>query len=62
MTMFEAGNIVISTCAFASLLFTLIKIRKPFKSHSFNTFAYIILLLIVYSLIGKLSLKANIFS
>jgi len=51
--MLETGNLLISAAAFATLLFTIIKVRKPFKQHSFNTFAYIILLLLVYSLIGK---------
>lgn len=47
------GNIIISSGAFACLVFTFIKIRKPFKQHSFNTFAYIILLLLIYSLIVR---------
>lgn len=52
-TVNETGNILISLGALASLGFLLFKIRRPFKSHSFNTFAYIILLLIAYSLVGK---------
>lgn len=52
--MFALGNVIISTCAAASLGLLCYKIKKPFKQHSFNTFAYIILLLIVYALIGKL--------
>ena len=47
------GNIAISTLGFISLVYTFLKIRRPFKQHSFNTFAYIILLLIVYSLIVR---------
>ena len=47
------GNILIGLGALSSLSYLCFKIRKPFKTHSFNTFAYIILLLIVYSLIGK---------
>ena len=47
------GNIVISIGAIASLGFMIFKIRKPFKKHSFNTFAYIIMLLIAYSLLGN---------
>lgn len=46
-------NLIISSLSFATLVFTLIKVRKPFKQHSFNTFAYIILLLIIYSLIVR---------
>jgi hypothetical protein len=48
--MFGFGNVVISTSALASLGLLCYKIKKPFKQHSFNTFAYIILLLIVYAL------------
>ena len=51
------GNIIIALGALSSLGYLCYKIRKPFKNHNFNTFAYIILLLIVYSLIGK---KRNI--
>lgn len=51
--MFGLGNIVISTSALATLGILSFKIKKPFKQHSFNTFAYIILLLIVYALFGK---------
>jgi len=47
------ANILISLFAAGSLSFLVYKIKAPFKSHSFNTFAYIILLLIVYALIGK---------
>lgn len=46
-------NIVISSGAFATLVFMLIKVRRPFKQHAFNTFAYIIMLLITYSLIVR---------
>lgn len=49
----NTSNILISTGAFASLLYTIFKIRRPFKQHSFNTFAYIILLLIMYSLVVR---------
>jgi hypothetical protein len=51
--MFALGNVIISTGAALSLGLLCFKIKKPFKQHSFNTFAYIILLLIVYALIGK---------
>jgi hypothetical protein len=54
--MFGFGNVVISTSALASLGLLCYKIKKPFKQHSFNTFAYIILLLIVYALFGKMVL------
>ena len=47
------GDIIISGLAFSSLAFLFIKIRNPFKNHKFNTFAYIILLLIIYSLIVR---------
>ena len=47
------GNIIISMFALISLGFLIFTIRRPFKSHSFNTFDYIILLLICYSLFGK---------
>lgn len=47
------GNILIGLGATASLGYVIFKIRQPFKTHSFNTFAYIILLLICYSLFGK---------
>ena len=53
MSINPTGNIIISACGFASLAYMLFKIRKPFKTHAFNTFAYIILLLIIYSLIGN---------
>lgn len=53
MVINQTGNIIISVGALISLGLLLFKIRKPFKSHAFNTFAYIILLLIIYSLIGK---------
>lgn len=53
MVINQTGDIIISVGAFISLGFLLFKIRKPFKAHAFNTFAYIILLLIVYSLVGK---------
>lgn len=43
-------NILISSMAGASLVFVLLKIRRPFKQHVFNTFAYIVMLMIVYSL------------
>lgn len=46
-------NILISSAAFATLVFLLIRIRRPFKQHAFNTFAYIIMLLITYSLIVR---------
>jgi hypothetical protein len=52
--MFAVGNMFISTLSIGSLAMLFFKIRKPFKGHSFNTFAYIILLLIVYALIGNL--------
>ena len=55
MSMLAPGNILISLCAAGSLGYLFFKVRAPFKSHSFNTFAYIILLLIVYALIGKLT-------
>ena len=45
---------MISVGAFLSLVYSLFKVRRPFKQHSFNTFAYIILLLLVYGLTGKL--------
>ena len=47
------GNTLIGLGALTCLGYLCLKIRKPFKAHSFNTFAYIILLLIVYSLISK---------
>jgi len=47
------GDIIISALSFSSLVFFIFKIRRPFKNHNFNTFAYIILLLIVYSLIVR---------
>ena len=47
------GDIIISGLSFTSLVFFLFKIRRPFKNHNFNTFAYIILLLIIYSLIVR---------
>jgi hypothetical protein len=53
MSMLAPGNILISLFAAGSLSYLVYKIKAPFKSHSFNTFAYIILLLIVYALIGK---------
>ena len=53
MSMLAPGNILISLFAAGSLSYLFYKIKAPFKSHSFNTFAYIILLLIVYALIGK---------
>lgn len=53
MSMDYFGNIIISAMSFMSLAYTLFKVRKPFKAHSFNTFAYIILLLIFYSLIVR---------
>jgi hypothetical protein len=51
--MLAAGNIFISMMSVGSLSLLYYKVRKPFKGHSFNTFAYIILLLIVYALIGN---------
>ena len=51
--MLAPGNILISLFAAGSLSYLVYKVKKPFKSHSFNTFAYIILLLIVYALLGK---------
>jgi hypothetical protein len=51
--MLAPGNILISLFAAGSLSYLVYKVKAPFKSHSFNTFAYIILLLIVYALIGK---------
>jgi len=51
--MLAAGNIFISMLSVGSLSLLYYKVRKPFKDHSFNTFAYIILLLIVYALIGN---------
>lgn len=59
--MLSMGNVVISTTALATLGILCLKIKKPFKQHSFNTFAYIILLLIVYALIGKFYLDIIIF-
>lgn len=47
------GNILIGLLSVGTLGYLVHRVRKPFKQHSFNTFAYIILLLIVYSLIGK---------
>ena len=43
-------NILISSMAGATLVFVLLKIRKPFKQHMFNTFAYIVMLMIVFAL------------
>ena len=60
MSMLAPGNILISLFAAGSLSFLVYKIKAPFKSHSFNTFAYIILLLIVYALIGKSIVQSNI--
>ena len=51
--MFAAGNVFISLMSIGSLALLYYKVRKPFKQHSFNTFAYIILLLIVYALVGN---------
>jgi len=51
--MFYPGNILISLFALASLSFMFHTIRKPFKSHSFNTFAYIILLLLSQALLVR---------
>jgi hypothetical protein len=54
------GNTLIGLGAFFCLGYLCYKIRKPFKDHKFNTFAYIILLLIVYSLISKTALKSRL--
>ena len=53
MSMLNTGNILISLFAGSSLWYLIYKIKAPFKSHSFNIFACIILLLLVISLIGK---------
>ena len=53
MSMLVPGNLIVCLSAAATLGFTLYKVRAPFKSHSFNTFAYIILLLITYAIAGK---------
>ena len=47
------GNALISVMAFFSLSYVLYKVRKPFKEHKFNTFSYIILILLVYGMFSK---------
>lgn len=49
----QTGNILISVGAAITLASTIYTVRKPFKAHQFNTFSYIILILLVYSLISK---------
>jgi len=49
----QTGNILISVGAAITLASAIYTVRKPFKAHKFNTFSYIILILLVYSLISK---------
>ena len=47
------GNVLIGIGGAFTLGFVAFKVKKPFKTHKLNTFAHIILLLLIYSLISK---------